>query len=45
MIVDGDVETLDAGARIALGSVARGTDAGACEAPSFLRSRWRRSPG
>jgi len=32
VIVDGDVEALDAGAWIALRAVAGGADAGACEA-------------
>jgi hypothetical protein len=45
VIVDGDVETLDAGARIALGSVPVARTPGRAKRPSFLMSRWRRSPG
>jgi len=36
VVVDGDVQGLDAGARIALGAIAGGTDAWACEAAQFL---------
>ena len=36
VIVDGDVEGLDAGPRIAKGAIAGGADAGACEAAQFL---------
>jgi hypothetical protein len=36
MIIHGDVEALDAGARVAHGAIAGGPDAGACEAAQFL---------
>jgi hypothetical protein len=36
VVIDGDVEGLDAGPWVALGSVAGGADAGACEAAQFL---------
>lgn len=36
VIVDGDVETLDAGAWVAHGALAGGADAGACEAAQLL---------
>lgn len=36
MIIDGDVETFDAGARVADGAIAGGTDAWATEAAQFL---------
>src|SRR5205085_1978344 len=36
MIVDGDVKTLDAGARIAVGAITGGADAGLCEAAQLL---------
>jgi hypothetical protein len=36
MVVNGDVEGLDAGTRIAMGAVASGTDAGLMKAAKFL---------
>lgn len=43
MVIDGDMEALDAGAWIALGTVTGGADAGLVKWPSFLMSRWRSS--